>query len=188
MPSDEAALLALPGVGAYTAAAVAAFAFGRRTTVVDTNVRRVLVRVVEGREHAAPALTAAESALAASLVPVEAAAAATWNVAVMELGALVCRARGPLCDECPLLERCAWVRAGRPAHDGPVRRGQAWHGTDRQVRGAVLQLLRDAPRALTRAALAAAGPDAGQLDRCIASLVEDGLIEPTGRGRYRLPT
>jgi A/G-specific adenine glycosylase len=188
VPTDEAALLTLPGVGGYTAAAVAAFAFGHRTTVVDTNVRRVLVRVVEGREHAAPALTAAESALAASLVPVEADAAATWNVAVMELGALVCRARGPLCDECPLLERCAWVRAGRPAHDGPVRRGQAWHGTDRQVRGAVLQLLRESPRPVPRAALGRAGSDAGQLVRCIASLVEDGLIEPTGRGHYRLPT
>jgi A/G-specific adenine glycosylase len=114
-------------------------------------------------------------------------AATTWNVAVMELGALVCRARGPRCEECPLLEQCAWVGAGRPAHDGPVRRGQAWHGTDRQVRGAVLQLLRDAPRALTRAALATAGPDAGQLDRCLASLIEDGLVEPAGPGRYRLP-
>lgn len=187
VPSDEVTLRTLPGVGSYTAAAVAAFAFGRRTTVVDTNVRRVLVRVVEGREHAAPSLTAAESALAASLVPVAAHAAATWNVAVMELGALVCRARGPRCEECPLLEQCAWVRAGRPPHDGPVRRGQAWHGTDRQVRGAVLHLLRGAPRALTRAALATAGPDAGQLDRCIASLIEDGLVEPAGRGRYRLP-
>jgi A/G-specific adenine glycosylase len=187
VPSDEGVLRALPGVGSYTAAAVAAFAFGRRTTVVDTNVRRVLARAVEAREQAAPALTAAESALAASLVPDAAPAAATWNVAVMELGALVCRARGPRCEECPLLQQCAWVRAGRPAHDGPARRGQAWHGTDRQVRGAVLQLLRDAPRSLTRAAIATAGPDAGQLDRCIASLIEDGLVEPTGRGRYRLP-
>ena len=187
VPSEEATLRTLPGVGTYTAAAVAAFAFGRRTTVVDTNVRRVLVRVVDGREHAAPSLTVAESALAASLVPVAADAAATWNVAVMELGALVCRARGPRCEECPLMTQCAWVRAGRPPHDGPVRRGQAWHGTDRQVRGAVLQLLRDAPRALTRAALATSGPDAGQLDRCLASLIEDGLVEPAGRGRYRLP-
>lgn len=187
VPSDEAVLRTLPGVGTYTAAAVAAFAFGRRTTVVDTNVRRVLVRVVEGREHAAPSLTAAESALAASLVPLAVEAAATWNVAVMELGALVCRARGPRCDECPLVEQCAWVRAGRPAHDGPVRRGQAWHGTDRQVRGAVLQLLRDASDALPRAALETAGPDAGQLDRCLSSLIEDGLIEQTQRGRYRLP-
>jgi A/G-specific adenine glycosylase len=187
VPSDEALLRALPGVGGYTAAAVAAFAFGTRTTVVDTNVRRVLVRAVGGREHAAPALTAAELALAASLVPADPPTSATWNVAVMELGALVCRARAPRCDACPVEDLCAWVAGGRPAHDGPARRGQAWHGTDRQVRGAVLALLRETPRPVPRAELEAAGPDPTQVDRCIASLVEDGLVEPTGRGRYRLP-
>ena len=187
VPEDEDALRALPGVGAYTAAAVSAFAFGRRTTVVDTNVRRVLARAVEGKALASPALTVAESALAASLVPLDPATSATWNVAVMELGALVCQARTPQCEQCPVLDLCAWVAAGRPAHDGPPRRGQAWHGTDRQVRGAVLQLLRDSPGPLPRATLEAAGPDAGQVDRCIASLVEDGLLEPTGQGRYRLP-
>ena len=187
VPPDEDALRALPGVGAYTAAAVAAFAFGRRTTVVDTNVRRVLARAVVGHELAAPALTAAESTLAASLVPADAATSATWNVAVMELGALVCQARSPRCDSCPVLDLCAWVAAGRPAHDGPPRRGQAWHGTDRQVRGAVLQQLRDSPGAVARAALMAAGPDPAQVERCIASLVEDGLLEPHGRDGYRLP-
>jgi A/G-specific adenine glycosylase len=150
-------------------------------------VRRVLVRAVEGREHAAPALTVAESALAASLVPTDPATSATWSVAVMELGALVCQARSPRCSECPVLDLCAWVAAGRPPHNGPPRRGQAWHGTDRQVRGAVLQLLRDSPGPVGRDALAAAGPDPAQVDRCLASLVEDGLLEPAGRGRYRLP-
>ena len=187
VPDDEALLRALPGIGAYTAAAVTAFAFGRRTTVVDTNVRRVLARVVEGREHAAPALTAVESALAASLVPAEEDASATWNVAVMELGAVVCRARAPRCDDCPVQDLCGWVAAGRPAHDGPPRRGQAWHGTDRQVRGAVLQTLRDAPGPVSRAALEGVGEDAGQVDRCIASLVEDGLLEPLAGDRFRLP-
>ncbi len=187
VPDDEALLRELPGIGAYTAAAVTAFAFGRRTTVVDTNVRRVLVRALEGREHAAPALTAAETRLAASLVPEGEADAATWNVAVMELGAVVCRARGPRCTQCPLVDRCAWVLAGRPAHDGPVRRGQAWHGTDRQVRGAVLQLLREAPGALPRTTLEGVGEDTGQVERCIASLVEDGLLEPVEGERFRLP-
>ena len=187
VPDDEGALRALPGIGAYTAAAVMAFAFGRRTTVVDTNVRRVLARVVEGREHAAPALTAAESALAASLVPAAEPASATWNVAVMELGALVCRARGPRCGDCPVEDLCAWVAAGRPAHDGPPRRGQAWHGTDRQVRGAVLQALRDARGPVSRSVLDDAGEDPAQVDRCIASLVEDGLLEPVGGGRLGLP-
>ncbi|MFL6169588.1 MAG: A/G-specific adenine glycosylase [Ornithinibacter sp.] len=187
VPGDEDALRALPGVGAYTAAAVAAFAFGRRSIVVDTNVRRVLVRVVEGREHAAPALTAAESALAASLVPDDAATSATWNVAVMELGALICQARAPRCEQCPVLDLCAWVAAGRPAHEGPPRRGQAWHGTDRQVRGAVLQLLRQSSEPVARASLESAGPDPAQVERCIGSLVEDGLVEPAGHGRFRLP-
>jgi A/G-specific adenine glycosylase len=187
VPDAEDALRALPGVGAYTAAAVAAFAFGRRSVVVDTNVRRVLARVVQGREHAAPALTAAESALAASLVPDDPATAATWNVAVMELGALVCSARAPRCDACPVLDLCAWVAAGRPAHDGPPRRGQAWHGTDRQVRGALLQVLRESAGPVPRASLESAGPDPAQVERCIASLIEDGLLEPAGRGRYRLP-
>lgn len=187
VPDDEALLRALPGIGAYTAAAVAAFAFGRRTTVVDTNVRRVLARVVEGREHAAPALTAVESALAASLVPAATDASATWNVAVMELGAVVCSARAPRCDDCPVQDLCAWVAAGRPAHDGPPRRGQAWHGTDRQVRGALLQTLRDATGPVSRAALEGAGGDVVQVDRCIASLVEDGLLEPVTGDRFRLP-
>ncbi|HET6968695.1 MAG TPA: A/G-specific adenine glycosylase [Ornithinibacter sp.] len=187
VPDDEALLRSLPGIGAYTAAAVTAFAFGHRTTVVDTNVRRVLARVVQGREHAAPALTSAESALAASLVPAEADASATWNVAVMELGALVCQARAPRCDDCPVQDLCAWVAAGRPAHDGPPRRGQAWHGTDRQVRGALLQALRDAPGPVSRAALGGAGEDVTQVDRCIVSLVEDGLLEPLAGDRFRLP-
>ena len=187
VPDDEAALRALPGIGAYTSAAVAAFAFGRRTTVVDTNVRRVLARLVEGREHAAPALTVAETALATSLLPHDRAGSATWNVAVMELGALVCRARAPECDACPVADVCAWVVSGRPAHDGPARRGQAWHGTDRQVRGRVLQTLRDAPGPVPRDTLDATAADAGQVDRCIASLVEDGLLEPAGDEHYRLP-
>lgn len=187
VPDDEALLRALPGIGTYTAAAVMAFAFGRRTTVVDTNVRRVLTRVVEGREHAAPALTAVESALAAALVPDEPEASATWNVALMELGAVVCRARAPRCGQCPVEDLCAWVAAGRPGHDGPPRRGQAWHGSDRQVRGAVLQSLRDATGPVPRSALEGAGEDAAQVDRCIASLVEDGLLEPVADDRFRLP-
>lgn len=106
------------GVGAYTAAAVAAFAFGDRTVVVDTNVRRVLARAVTGVAQAAPSLTAAESRLAASVVPEDPATSAVWNVAIMELGALVCQARRPRCESCPLADGCAWVEAGRPAYEG----------------------------------------------------------------------
>ncbi len=196
LPSDEEALRALPGVGAYTAAAVAAFAFGRRAVVVDTNVRRVLARAVQGRALASPSLTAAESRLAASLVPEDAETSAVWNVAVMELGALVCRARGPQCGACPLEDVCAWVAAGSPPDDGPPRRGQAWHGTDRQVRGALVQALRETDRPVGRVDLEAtvgerlgrgAQEGAEQVDRCLASLVEDGLVEPVGDDAYALP-
>ena len=187
VPADEDALRALPGVGAYTAAAVAAFAHGHRTTVVDTNVRRVLARAVEGRALAAPALTAAEARLAASLVPADAPTSASWNVAVMELGALVCRARGPRCDECPLVDVCAWRAAGSPVADEAPRRGQAWHGTDRQVRGRVLQVLRERHGPVRREDLEALADDPGQVDRCVSSLIEDGLLEPLAGERFRLP-
>jgi A/G-specific adenine glycosylase len=187
VPSTEAELLTLPGVGVYTAAAVAAFAFGERTTVVDTNIRRVLARARTGAQYPAPALTRAELGLAASLVPRDRADSATWNVAVMELGALVCTARAPRCGHCPVADLCAWRLAGQPAHDGPPRRGQAWHGTDRQARGALLAVLRDSTGPVTRRQLAAAVPDDARRERCLDGLVADGLVEPLARGRFQLP-
>lgn len=190
VPSDPVALRALPGVGEYTAAAVAAFAFGQRCAVVDTNVRRVQARAVTGTALPAPALTAAESALAVELVPDEPAVAARWAVAAMELGAMVCTARSPRCGACPVAGLCAWQLAGAPAHEGPARRGQAWHGTDRQVRGRLLALLREqtsAGQPLDDAALTVAWPDNdAQRERCLTSLVADALVERTGDG-YRLP-
>ncbi|MGN6611474.1 MAG: A/G-specific adenine glycosylase [Angustibacter sp.] len=191
VPADLEALLALDGIGTYTAAAVASFAFGRRHAVVDTNVRRVLVRAVEGEALPAPALTAAESRLAESVVPADDATAARWAVAVMELGAVVCTARSPRCADCPVADRCAWRLAGSPAYDGPPRRGQAWHGTDRQVRGRLLAVLRGADGTVGAAELVRAVPDdelrdPRQRDRCLASLIEDGLAEPSDGG-YRLP-
>ncbi len=181
-------LRALPGVGDYTAAAVACFAFGEPVPVVDTNVRRVLTRLLLGREHAAPGLTAAERDLAASALPSAPAAAAVWNVAVMELGALVCTARAPRCPQCPVLGRCAWVAAGRPAHDGPPRRGQPWLGTDRHCRGTLLQVLREAPDPVDRSRLAAAWPDhPEQAARCLAALVAEGLAQPLPGDRFDLP-
>jgi A/G-specific adenine glycosylase len=196
VPDTEDALRGLPGVGAYTAAAVAAFAHGRRTVVVDTNVRRVLARAVQGRAQAAPALTAAETRVAAATVPADAATSVRWNVAVMELGAVLCRARGPRCAQCPLVDVCAWVAAGSPADDGPPRRGQAWHGTDRQIRGALVQVLRETSRSVPREHLVGRALESARLDparhreqtdRCLAGLVEDGLVEPVRGGRFRLP-
>ncbi len=192
VPSSYADLLALPGVGSYTAAAVASFAFGARHAVVDTNVRRVQARAVSGVALPAPALSAAEQRLAEHLLPSADDAVAPWNVAVMELGALVCTARAPRCTECPLRERCAWVLAGSPAYDGKPHPVQAWHGTDRQVRGRLLAALRDSDRPLRAAELLRAVPDSSlrdpaQRERCLDSLVADGLVEPLGADEFRLP-
>ncbi len=187
VPGDLDALRALPGVGAYTAAAVGAFAFGIRCAVVDTNVRRVHARLVTGSAQAAPTLTSAESRLAETLLPSADSDAAIWNVAVMELGALVCTAANPHCPTCPVADRCAWVLAGRPAYDGPARRGQRWAGTDRQVRGLLLQALRDAEGPVQSARLDLVWADAAQRGRCLAGLIEDGLVEPLPGATYALP-
>ena len=177
LPDDEAALLALPGVGPYTAAAVRAFAFGRRSVVLDTNVRRVLARLVAGEALPAPAQTAAETRLAAAWVPDDDATAARWSAASMELGALVCTARSPRCDACPVADRCRWLAAGRPGDlHAHRRRTQAWTGTDRQARGRVMALLRDALGPVPHDAVAAVWPDASQLARCLDALVADGLV------------
>lgn len=187
VPRTREDLLALPGVGAYTAAAVACFAFETPEVVVDTNVRRVLSRTIEGKAFPHLTLTRAEMELAAASMPADRDAANTWNVAVMELGALVCVARGPRCADCPVADLCAWNVAGRPAYEGPPRRGQAWHGTDRQVRGEILQRLRDAAGVVALDRLADAGADRGQVMRCLDSLVVDGLVEPLEDDLYRLP-
>lgn len=186
VPRTVDELLTLPGIGAYTAAAVACFAYAVPSVVVDTNVRRVLVRTLEGRAHAAPAMTRAEVDLAEAALPPDPSDAVVWNVAAMELGALVCTARTPRCPECPVADLCAWNRAGRPAYDGPPRRGQAWHGTDRQARGALLAVLRAVSDPVSEAALAQAWPAQSQRMRCLDSLVADGLVEPLD-GHYRLP-
>ncbi|HEU4675583.1 MAG TPA: A/G-specific adenine glycosylase [Motilibacteraceae bacterium] len=188
VPRNHDALRALPGVGTYTAAAVASFAFGQRHAVVDTNVRRVLARAVTGRALGAPTQTAAELRLAEQLVPAEPAVAARWAVAVMELGALVCTARTPACGGCPVRGLCAWQRSGCPPDDGPPRRGQAWAGTDRQVRGLLLAVLRAADAPVPQETLDAVWPaDPLQRARALDGLVADGLVEPLDRGRYRLP-
>jgi len=186
VPASVADLRALPGVGAYTAAAVASFAFRQRHAVLDTNVRRVLARLYGGRELPGSAPTAAEIALAESLLPAEPALAARWSVAVMELGALVCTAAAPRCPQCPVLAGCAWHRAGRPA--SPARpRGQPYAGTDRQCRGRLLAVLRAAQEPVPRETLDRVWPDAAQRDRALASLVTDGLAQARPGGRYALP-
>ena len=187
VPADHAALLGLPGVGEYTAAAIAAFAFGQRQVVLDTNVRRVFARAVSGAEFPAASLTRAERELGAALLPDDEATAATWSVAVMELGALVCTAASPSCGRCPIANACAWSSAGRPAYDGPPRKVQTWAGTDRQCRGRLLAVLRDAEGPVHRSALDAIWSDTAQRDRSLAGLLADGLAEQVGPDTFGLP-
>ncbi len=189
VPSDLAELRALPGVGDYTAAAVAVFAFCQRRAVLDTNVRRVHARALGGTALAAPAVTAAEVRRAEGLLPDDPGVAATWSVAVMELGALVCTARTPRCGDCPVAGQCAWRLAGAPPYDGPRRRSQAWHGTDRQARGRLLAVLRESPGPVPPEVLRQAWTDDHvQRERALDGLVADGLVDPLADGRYALPS
>lgn len=186
VPRDVDDLLALTGIGDYTARAVAVFAYGDRHPVVDTNTRRVLARAVQGRSQPGPAAKR-DLVDMAEILPDDIAASTVVNAAAMELGALVCTARVPRCDACPLADRCAWRAAGYP-DTGDTRVKQArYEGSDRQARGAILQVL----RAATTHDVAAEDvigdwPDAAQRDRAIDSLVVDGLVEAVD-GRLRLP-
>lgn len=188
VPASVEALEALPGVGAYTARAVAAFGHGLRFPVVDTNVRRVVARAVHGAGDAGPARVRADLADVDALLPPDDAGAALASAALMELGAVVCTARTPGCTACPARTVCAWQRAGRPDYTGPRRSAQAFAGTDRQVRGRLLEVLRGSPEPVERAALDTAWADAAQRARCLDSLLVDGLAEQLDDGRFTLPT
>lgn len=185
VPSDHATLLGLPGIGEYTAAAVASFAYGGRHAVLDTNVRRVFARAVTAVEYPPTATSVAERRLAEALLP--AVGAPTWGVAVMELGALVCTARSPRCADCPIAGACAWRLAGKPPHDGPERKGQTYAGTDRQCRGRLLAVLRAAHDPVPKAALDVVWDDAVQRERALDGLITDGLAEVLDNDTYQLP-
>ncbi|MFT4299270.1 MAG: A/G-specific adenine glycosylase [Aeromicrobium sp.] len=184
VPGTYEELIALPGIGDYTAAAIASFAFGRRHSVLDTNVRRVLARVVTGVQHPPTSVTRAERDLAAALLPEE--GAPRWAAATMELGAVVCTARAPRCEACPVARRCRWRADGYPEHDGPARRAQAWAGTDRQVRGRLLAVLRESADPVPKADLDLVWDDVAQRERCLDSLIDDGLVTPLPDGTFTL--
>lgn len=185
VPAGYDDLLALPGIGSYTAAAVASFGFGQRHAVLDTNVRRVYARVLDAAADAATASpTVAERARALALVPTE--RPERYSVAVMELGAVTCLARSPRCDDCPVRTSCAWRLAGRPPTT-TARRPQPFAGTDRQARGRLMAVLRDAPGTVAKLDLDAAWDAAGQRERALAGLISDGLVVPAGDDRYGLP-
>ncbi len=185
VPDDQAALLQLPGIGEYTSAAVVSFAFGRRAVVMDTNIRRVLVRAVSGHASAGPAPTPAQRAIAEAMLPRSSAVAARWNAAVMELGAVVCTARNPACQQCPIRTWCAWRAAGYPPAPEPARRQAAFAGSDRQVRGKILAILLDQDHA-SLDQLATTCPDRVQFARAVQSLIDDRLIEGSPDDQMRL--
>jgi A/G-specific adenine glycosylase len=185
VPSDVETLLSLPGIGAYTARAIACFAYGQRVPVVDTNVRRVVARAVHGRADAVASSSPRDLADVDALLP-NSDDAPIFSVALMELGATVCTARSPRCGSCPL-SVCAWRSAGHPAASAPTRRVQRYAGTDRQVRGRLLDVLRDNDFPVTRAELDVAWlSDTAQRDRALDSLLVDGLVEQTADGRFAL--
>ena len=184
VPSDVATLLSLPGIGAYTARAVACFAYKQRVPVVDTNVRRVVARAVYGRADAAASSSPRDLEDVAALLPNDA-DAPQFSAALMELGATVCTARSPKCGLCPL-STCVWRSRGYPAST-ETRRVQKYAGTDRQVRGRLLDVLRGNDSPVTRAQLDVAWlTDTAQRDRALDSLLVDGLVEQTTDGRFAL--
>jgi A/G-specific adenine glycosylase len=186
VPASAEQLRALPGIGPYTAAAVASFAFGLRHPVLDTNVRRVIARLVGGEGQPRPAPSVAEVRLAESLLPADGRTAARWSVGVMELGALICTATRPRCEDCPLERLCAWRQSGSPP--APAGRpAPAYQGSDRQCRGRLLGVLRAAGGPVPPEALAAAWDDSGQRARSLAALIADGLIARCGDGTFSLP-
>ncbi|MGB5112270.1 MAG: A/G-specific adenine glycosylase [Mycobacterium sp.] len=183
VPADVETLLTLPGVGAYTARAIACFAYRQRVPVVDTNVRRVLTRVIHGCDEAAASTRDLDEV--AALLP-DGDTAPRFSAALMELGAIVCTARGPKCGLCPLRE-CRWRSAGYPPASAPARRVQKYAGTDRQVRGRLLDVLRASVTPVTRAQLDVVWlSDTAQRDRALDSLLIDGLVEQTAGGLFAL--
>ncbi len=187
VPSNVAALLALPGIGDYTARAVAAFAYGERHPVVDTNVRRVIARAVHGQGLAAPASTRRDLADMEALLPESRAEARLFNAAIMELGAIVCTARSPACESCPIADQCAWRAAGYPEYLGPRAAVQKkFEGSDRQVRGLIMAELRASEIPVTLAEIETVWPDPAQRSRALAGLLTDGLVVLAPEG-YQLP-
>jgi A/G-specific adenine glycosylase len=188
VPHDVDALLSLPGIGDYTARAVAVFAYGHRHPVVDTNIRRVIARAVDGLPDAASPSAKRDLPAMTVLLPDDDTGAALFNAGMMELGAVVCTARSPRCEVCPLASVCAWRAAGHPELEVARRPVQKrYEGSDRQARGAVLRVLRDSPHPVPHDALRDVLPDAARLGRALETLLTDGLIVARGDDLYGLP-
>ncbi|NDF03362.1 MAG: hypothetical protein EB067_08130, partial [Actinobacteria bacterium] len=163
--------------------AIAAFAFEEAALVMDVNIRRLLVRVIDGEEHPKPTPTVKEKSSRQSLIPNK--DAHIWSAATMELGALVCTSANPKCELCPVISQCNWRKNGYPKSE-LIRKSQDWHGTDRKCRGTIVQALRE-NESLTENALKKLWPDESQVEKAIKTLIEDQLIQAIPRQRYRLP-
>ena len=182
VPKDLGSLLALPGVGDYTARAIRCFAFGFPEPVVDTNIRRVMARAFGGQGEAGPPRPASDrTALQDLLATSQDDPTTCLAVAgLMEVGAVICQAKQTLCDRCPLADVCAWKAAGYPVYTGPVGPKQArYEGSDRQVRGVILKELRNSDIPIPGGFLATLWSDPVQLSRALESLLADGLIQAT---------
>jgi A/G-specific adenine glycosylase len=171
VPEDPATLQTLPGIGEYTAAAIGAFAFEKQTLVMDVNIRRLLTRIIDGNEHPRPAPTTREKASRLALQPPK--NAHIWAAATMELGALVCTSKNPICEQCPVIGQCKWRKNGYPKTN-LVRKSQDWHGTDRKCRGTIVQALRE-NESLTENAIKKLWPDESQVEKALKTLLEDLL-------------
>jgi A/G-specific adenine glycosylase len=196
LPNDLPSLLALPGVGPYTARAVLAFAFERPVGVVDTNVGRVLARWTGRRLRPAEAQLLADRLAHTAAADGGAGAVSrswVWNQAVMELGGTVCRPRRPRCEACPVRPWCGWAAAGLAPPDpadgsAGVSTGQPrFEGSDRQGRGRLVDALCRGPVAIADVAAVMGWPgDAARADRVAVGLIEDGLAVRDG-DQLRLP-
>jgi A/G-specific adenine glycosylase len=189
VPHDVDDLLALPGIGDYTARAVAAFAYGHRHPVVDTNVRRVIARAIDGHGEPGPPSSKRDLAAMEAILPTDPAEARMTNAGIMELGAVVCTARSPRCDACPIAEQCAWRAAGYPEYLGARKAVQKkFEGSDRQVRGLILAELRASDVPVTVAEMASVRADDAQFARAMAGLLRDGLVVGSPADGYELPS
>jgi A/G-specific adenine glycosylase len=183
LPRTESELRKLPGIGEYTAAAIVAFAFKESSLVLDINIRRLFSRLYRGEEMPTSAPTKSERIEYAGYIPRK--NAHLWAAATMELGALICTAKKPLCGRCPVADKCQWRSLDYPSSER-VKRTQSWHGTDRQCRGTIVQALRDNPT-LNKRELNLLWDVPSQVEKAILTLLDDGLIEEQRKGVFSLP-
>lgn len=183
IPESQAELRALPGIGEYTAAAITAFAFEKRSLVLDINIRRLFARLFDGVETPTQAATKVEKSRYEELIPKK--VPHLWAAATMELGAVICTSQSPKCGICPVAHVCTWRSLDYPKSD-VVKRRQSWHGTDRQCRGTIVQALRE-NEVLTKSQITQLWDVPSQLEKALLTLLDDGLIESRGKNKFSLP-